>query len=115
MSDIRVDPEQVAYCGIYCAACPKLQKERCPGCHGNEKASWCKVRSCCIEHDYATCADCTEFSDPTECRKFNNFFSKMIGFVLRSDRPACIQQVKTLGLEGHAKAMASLGRVSLKP
>ena len=115
MISTKVDPEQVAYCGLYCAACPRYRKERCPGCHQNEKASWCKIRSCCREHGYASCADCTEFRDPKDCKKFHSLFSKLIGFVLRSDRSACIAQIKEYGLEGHAQAMAKLGRVSMKP
>lgn len=31
----------------------------------------------------------------------------LVGFVLRSDRAACIDQIKRLGLEGHATTMAA--------
>lgn len=48
----------VAYCGLYCGACRKWKKGKCPGCYHNEKASWCEIRKCCRENDYATCADC---------------------------------------------------------
>jgi hypothetical protein len=34
--------------------------------------------------------------------------------VLRSERSACIAQIKSMGIEGHAQRMASLGRQSLK-
>ena len=115
MKEIAVDPKLGAYCGIYCGACPSWRRDRCPGCHENEKASWCKVRSCCIENEYASCADCTQFEEPRQCKKFHNFFSKVFGFILRSDRRACICQIKEVGLEGHAQAMAELGRPSIKP
>ncbi len=115
MREITVSTDQVAYCGIYCGACPRFLKERCPGCHGNEKATWCKIRSCCIENQYASCAECAQFEDPRECGKFHNLFSRFFGFVLRSDRRACIYQIKDLGLEGHAEAMTELGRPSIKP
>ncbi len=111
---MRVDPELVAYCGLYCGACSSLMKGRCPGCHGNEKATWCTIRSCCVEHGYASCADCKEHEDPHRCQKFHNLVSRVIGFVLRSDRRACIYQIRDLGLEGHAKAMATLGRPSIR-
>ncbi len=41
-----------------------------------------------------------------DCKNFNNIFSKVIGFFLRSDRGACIEQIKSLGIEGHAADMA---------
>jgi len=115
VKEIAVNPSLVAHCGLYCGACPSYLKDRCPGCHENEKATWCKIRSCCIENEYASCADCSQFDEPRDCKKFHNLFSKVIGFVLRSDRPACIDQIENRGLEGHAQAMAELGRVSIKP
>ncbi|HAH05447.1 MAG TPA: hypothetical protein DCM05_02800 [Elusimicrobia bacterium] len=115
MPAIPTDPGLVAYCGLYCGACRSYLKGRCPGCHANVKASWCKVRSCCIERKYSTCADCRDFPYPKECRRFHNFISKLIGFLLRSDRAACIAQIKRLGLQGHAAQMACCGRHSLRP
>jgi len=67
-----------------------------------------------MEKKITTCADCTEFTNPRECRKFNNFMSRLFGFVFRSDRAACIAQIRQLGLEGHAKVMAEQKRQSLK-
>ncbi len=32
------------------------QMPKCPGCKNNEKASWCKIRQCCISKGYHTCA-----------------------------------------------------------
>jgi hypothetical protein len=107
MKDIISNTDLVAYCGLYCGACGSYLKDRCPGCHANEKATWCKVRTCCKEHQYSSCAECKEFVDPRACRKFNNVISKVIGFVLRSDRPACIMQIKSLGIQGHADTMAT--------
>jgi hypothetical protein len=114
MKEIVHDPKLVAFCGLYCGACGAYLKDRCPGCHDNEKASWCKVRTCCTETGYSSCADCTEFDDPKDCRKFHNFISRTIGFVLRSDRPACIAQIRRKGLEGHAENMASNKRQTIR-
>ena len=50
MKEIISDPKLVAFCGLYCGACKAYLKERCPGCHDNEKATWCKVRTCCLEN-----------------------------------------------------------------
>lgn len=113
MPETRVDESLVAYCGLYCAACGAYLKGRCPGCHDNVKAGWCKIRSCCIEARRSSCADCPDFADPNDCAKFNNFISKIFGLVFRSDRRACIMQIKEKGLRGHAEAMAALGRQSL--
>jgi hypothetical protein len=115
MKAIAVAPELVAYCGLYCGACPSYRREHCSGCHGNDKATWCKVRACCIERGLKSCADCTEFSDPGDCQKFHSVFSMIIGMLLRSDRRACVLQIKQLGLEGHARAMTELGRPSMRP
>ena len=114
MKSITADPELVAYCGLFCGACGRYLRETCAGCHENSKASWCKVRSCNIERHYASCAECVEYPNAVDCTKFNNVFSKVIGFVLRSDRPACIAQIKAVGVKGHAEKMARLGRQSLK-
>ncbi len=115
MEEIVVDPDLVAYCGLYCGACPRHIKGRCPGCRENEKATWCKIRTCCISGELTTCADCQPFPDPHGCRKFHNPFSRIIGFFLRSDRRACIEQIRERGIEGHASAMAALGRPSMRP
>jgi len=111
---ITSDPALVAYCGLYCGACGSYLKERCPGCHGNTKASWCNIRKCCLERGFASCADCTDYPDPRQCGKFNNFISKIIGFVLRSDRAACIMQIKKIGIQGHADTMAKQQKQTIK-
>ena len=115
MKNITTDSELVSYCGLYCGACKKYISNKCEGCHDNTKATWCKVRSCNRERRYATCAECVDHPNEKECKKFNNAISKIIGFVLRSDRAACITQIKNLGLQGHAEKMAGLGRHSIKP
>jgi hypothetical protein len=114
MKEIVQNTELVAYCGLYCGACKSYQKEKCPGCHENSRASWCKVRLCNIEHNFRSCADCTEFSDPRECKKFNNFISKAIGLFLGSDRPACIDKIKESGYDEYARLMTDQRRQSIK-
>ena len=114
MKEIVADPALVANCGLYCGACKRYLREKCPGCKENEKASWCSVRSCCKEHRYASCAECREFADPMDCGKFNNFMSKIFGFLFRSDRAVCIGQIRELGIEGHAARMSELKLQSLK-
>jgi hypothetical protein len=114
MKEIVSDPALVAYCGLYCGACRRYLKDRCPGCHEYYKAAWCKLRTCCMKNGYASCADCTESEDPMACRKFNNFISKIFGFIFRSDRNACIRKIKEIGIQGHADEMSRLKMLSLK-
>lgn len=114
MREIVADTKLVAYCGLYCGACRSYLKEKCAGCHDNERASWCKVRACCMEHSYSSCAECTEFPNPHACRKFHNFFSQAIGFLFNSDRRACIVQTRQIGLQAHAEEMALHKRQTIK-
>jgi len=114
MKDIVSDPNLVAYCGLYCGACRAYLKGRCPGCHENQKATWCKIRSCCSQDKLSSCADCKQFSNPNECKKFNNFIARLFAFFLRSDRSACIQQIRELGIQGHADDMTKRRRQTIK-
>jgi len=113
MKEITSDPSLVAYCGLYCGACGAYRRDRCPGCHENHKATWCKVRTCCREHERATCAACAEFSDVRDCRKYNNLIARLFGLLFRSDRAACVAQIRRLGVAGHADEMARQRRQSL--
>jgi hypothetical protein len=114
MREITADANLVAYCGLYCGACGSYLKERCQGCVTNEKASWCKVRACCKQKAIQSCAECGEFPDPKACTKFNNMMSRLFGLIFRSDRRACIMQIKDLGIEEHAGRMAGLKRQSIR-
>jgi hypothetical protein len=114
MREIVADTNLVARCGLYCGACKRYLKGGCAGCTENAKASWCKVRTCCIEHEYSTCADCQDFDDPKDCAKYNAFIARMFGLIFRSDRRACIMQIKENGTEAYAQTMAASGAVSLR-
>jgi hypothetical protein len=113
MTDIPVTADLVAHCGLYCGACRSYLKGKCPGCRDNAKARWCSVRSCCADKRIASCAECSEFPEPGACGKYNNFMSRLFGFLFRSDRAACIAQIRRLGREGHARTMAQLKRQSI--
>ena len=114
MPDVEANAELVACCGLYCGACRAYRGGKCSGCLENSRASWCKVRSCCSEKGIRTCAECADFQDPLACKKFNNFMSKLFGFVFKSDRAACIAQIRHSGLDGHARAMAEIGAHTIK-
>ncbi len=113
LKEITADKSLIAFCGLYCGACRSYLSGKCPGCRMNEKATWCKVRTCCLENNYASCADCTSV-ELMECKKFNNFFSKMIGLVLNSDRSACIKRIKEIGYEEYAVEMTNSRRQTIR-
>jgi hypothetical protein len=114
MKPIVADVQLVAYCGLYCGACGAYRRGRCPGCHENQKAGWCGVRKCCKENGYSSCAECKTTPEPRDCRKFHNFISRLFGLIFRSDRRACILQIREKGLQGHAEAMAASQRQSVR-
>jgi hypothetical protein len=114
MESIKVDPKLVAYCGLYCGACGRYQKGKCPGCAENAKAGWCKIRTCCMEHQYASCADCQDYSLVTDCKKFDNFMARIFGLIFRSDRPACIVRIREIGTDAYAEEMAAQGLQSIR-
>jgi hypothetical protein len=114
MKDIVADANLVACCGLYCGACGAYLGGRCAGCRENHKATWCQVRKCCQSNQFASCAECKDFQNPNDCRKFNNVISKVLGFIFRSDRAACISQIRQLGVEGYAADMAKNKRQTIK-
>jgi len=67
-----------------------------------------------MEKQVKSCAECAEFPDPRACKKFNNFMSRLFGLVFKSDRAACIAQIRELGVDGHAKAMAEMRTQTIK-
>ena len=66
-----------------------------------------------MQEELASCADCKEFSNPNDCKKFNNMMSKLFGLILRSDRAACIEQIRNLGVQGHADDMTKRKRQTI--
>lgn len=108
-----MDNFNVAYCGLYCGECGKFKKGKCPGCYANDKASWCEIRRCCKDNGYCTCADC-EIMPLDECKKYNNFAAKVIGFVSRTDRSRCIISIKEQGVVDFADDMKRKGKMSFK-
>jgi len=114
MKEIKADAALVAKCGLYCGSCGAYLKEHCPGCAGNEKATWCKVRSCCSERKYASCADCGDFKTLEDCSKLNNFISKAVSLFTRSDRPGSLRRIKETGCAAYAAEMAAARTHSVK-
>lgn len=106
MKEIVNDKNLVAYCGLYCGACDKFRRDKCKGCHENNKAAWCKIRTCCIQNNYLSCADCSTHQDPQQCKLFNNLISKIFSLIFKSDRKSCIEQIRRNGIDSHASEMS---------
>ena len=114
MAESKNTTKLIAACGLYCANCRSYKKGKCPGCLDNVKASWCAVRTCCIENKYATCAECTSFTEPTDCKKFKNPIASVIGFLFNTDRAAGIRCVREKGAAALATELGESGRMGLK-
>ena len=110
---IKANDQNIAFCGLYCEACRGFIKGKCKGCAGNEKATWCQIRTCCMEKGYRSCADCKEITDLTQCKKYNNPVARIIGFVFRTDRAACVDYIRLNGYPAYARYMAELGKMSM--
>ena len=108
------DSKLVAFCGLYCGSCKKYLADKCPGCANNIKATWCKLRTCCMSKNIKSCAECSEYGDINECKKFNNVFSKLFGLIFSSDRKACVERIKEIGIEAYAEEMTEKGSHTIK-
>ena len=113
MRAVVMDPRLVAACGLYCGACHSYLNGKCPGCRDRGKTLLCQVRSCCREQDLPSCGDCTEFGDPSECRKFDNLITRMFGAVRNSDRVESIRKIQDVGHRVYAMQMARTGRLAI--
>ena len=59
----------------------------------------CPVKKCTIENKLATCAECAEYSDLRKCPKLNNFISKIVGVITKSDRIGKLNRIREIGLD----------------
>ena len=57
-----MDP-MIAYCGVYCSACPDYESGKCPSCRLSEweKDDICMPVRCCREKEIECCACCGSF------------------------------------------------------
>ena len=114
MKVLVADPNLVAFCGLYCGACKRYLAEKCPGCRDNEKATWCRVRACGLEHGFATCADCDLLDDVGDCGDYNSVVARFFAFLFRSDRMACIRFIEERGVEAFAQEMTLNRTMTIK-
>lgn len=90
----------LAYCGLVCSNCGAYKKGRCHSCH-SEKPMYrnCPVKKCALERGYITCADCADFENLKDCKKLNNFISKIFDLIFRTDRIGNLDRIREVGVE----------------
>jgi hypothetical protein len=100
---------ELAPCGVFCAACPSFNKT-CNGCPSENKkqkrkSKWnCKIRKCCYEEmNVEYCGYCNSFP----CKKINR---KLIEsnkdekqFKYRHEIPETMEKLIELGVENFIK------------
>ena len=100
----------IGACGLYCGACGKFRREECPGCLNLDfrklRRSRCRIRRCCTSKLFHTCAECTSHQDVRHCKIYHSPMNRLRGFLLNSDRPACIRFIRERGEEAYAERMA---------
>jgi hypothetical protein len=90
-----------------------LPQGELPGLPRERQGHVVQDKACCGDHGHATCADCKDFTDPDDCRKFNNLIAKVIGVVVNSSRRACVLKIRELGIAEFASFMAGSRRQTL--
>ena len=109
----------VSYCGLYCGACSAYQKGTCMGCKGDSPNCGigyrkCKVRPCCIEKGYSTCAECKEHPSVQKCKDFNPMLMRVGCFVTRTSRAKGIEMIQEKGTQAFMDLLASKKWVVIK-
>ena len=109
----------ISYCGFYCNACSVFKKGKCKGCKGNTADCavgyrTCKVRPCCIENGYSTCAECKKFESVKGCKKFNPFMIRFGEFISQTKRKKGIEMIKGKGEQAFVDFMKEKDWVTMK-
>ena len=119
-SEQMTDNEQlIAYCGIYCKACPSFTSGKCEGCRGNSTKcavvyKKCQVRPCCIENGFFTCADCTKYESTKGCKKYNPLSIRFGEWISSTSRRKGIEMIKEKGEAEFAAFMENKNWVCFK-
>ena len=99
----------VAYCGLVCGNCGAYRRKRCKGCKMGGGFHACPVRRCCQEKSLAVCAGCHEHSRYEDCKRLNNFISKIFSLIFRTNRPGNLREIDQVGLENFANQRIQSG------
>ncbi len=96
MNFSQPDTTLISYCGFYCSACPKYAKGKCTGCKGYSPKcavgyKACKVRPCCLENGYSTCADCKKYNSVKDCAIYNPIMIHFGQWITRTSRQKALK------------------------
>ncbi len=106
--------EHIAPCGLFCSNCRKFEQGRCAGCQVEAPFAGCPVRKCVVAKGLITCAECPDFPsgrDFRECPKLNNFLSKLMAVVFRSDRPGALAMLRDQGRDVYLQDKRTTKRI----
>jgi hypothetical protein len=109
----------ISYCGFYCAACPKYLKGDCQGCKGDSPKcavgyKACKVRPCCIENGFSSCAECDKHESVKDCKLYNPFMIRFGQFMTQTNRGKGIEMIKEKDEQEFIKFMSERKWVTMK-
>ncbi|MDF1549705.1 MAG: DUF3795 domain-containing protein [Bacteroidales bacterium] len=115
----QTDINLISYCGFYCGECPKFKKDECEGCKGETAKcavgyKACKVRPCCLENAYSSCADCEKYSSVKECQIYNPLLIRFGQFITRTNRRKGIEMIQKKGELEFVAFMADKKWVTVK-
>ena len=119
MENTQIGTNLISYCGFYCGACPKYTKQECQGCKGDSPKcaigyKVCKVRPCCLENGYNTCADCNKYASVKECKIYNPLMIRFGQFITRTNRRKGIELIKEKGASDFVRFMVDRNWVTYK-
>jgi len=100
-------PRELAPCGVFCGACPSLDKS-CLGCASQDqnqkrKSKWnCKIRQCCYDDKALSfCVECEQFPCGTINKKLIESHPGEVRFKYRHEIPQNLERLQELGLNDY--------------
>ena len=116
---ITANENLISHCGFYCGACPTYLSGKCEGCRGNSPKCAvgmknCKVKQCCAENGFFTCADCTKFAATKSCKEYNPLFIRFGEWVSSTSRGKAIEMIREKGLTEFLSYMTEKNWVTIK-
>ena len=107
------DVNLIAFCGLYCGSCVSFLKGKCPGSTENNKATWCKIRTCNVDSQLSNCAH-YQTTHPTECKELNYTIGQIFKLPYKTDRLASLQYITDKGEMAYTDKMYELNPVVIK-
>jgi hypothetical protein len=107
---MELNENLVAYCGLYCGACPIYLKGKCKSCkdpNSDVHYKSCKVRPCCTKNEYSTCAECNKYQSIDYCKDYNPLFLRFSQFLTQTSRKKGIEKIKNDGAKAFLEFMAN--------